>query len=252
MGATGFLFALGSIGLPYFALALAVFWGFMFVLIQSSARGSDEIDPPDFSSLWESIIVVLFRAFVATSASWVPLIFYLWSVKPALLDALVDPILWLFVIFGVLYAPMGILAAAVKTPLLHLLNPLWIVRCVALLGFDYWRAVGMLGLLTGMQCVAVVIASFILRIPFPFVPVAIAAALLTYVPILMARVVGLLLFVRGDKLGYGDPNDYYERIVMDRPRGQLPAEQARLMTAFPSEAEKSQDAEKARVIEVDF
>ena len=60
MAGTGFLFAIGFIGLPYLALAFAVFWGFMFVLIQSSAQGIDDIGPPDFSSLWESIVAVHF------------------------------------------------------------------------------------------------------------------------------------------------------------------------------------------------
>ena len=181
-----------------------------------------------------------------------PLILYLWSVKPAFFDALVDPVIWLLIVFGLLYAPMAIMGAAVKTPLIRLLNPWWMVRCVSLLGRDYWRAVGMLGLLVVLQFVVLGIASYILRIPFPVVPVAVAFALLTYIPLVMARVVGLLLFVRGDKLGYGDPDDYYERVVNERPRGQLPVVDKTPLVLEAADAEKNPAAEKVAAIEVDF
>lgn len=250
MPAVGFLFAVASIGIPYLAVALAIFWGFIFVLIQSSARGIDDIEPPDFSTLWESIGAVLFRAFLATSASWLPLILYGWSVKPTLYEALVDPIVWLLVVFGLLYAPMAIMGAAVKTPLIRVLNPLWMVRCAGLLGRDYWLAVGVLGFLTVLQCMVFWIATFIVVIPFPLVPVAVAATLLTYVPFVMARVVGLLLFVCGDKLGYGDPNDYLQRVSTDRPRGVLPMP-AKVAPTFDTPDADSTE-EKVRPIEVDF
>ncbi len=250
MVAVGILFAIASIGLPYLAVAFAIFWGFIFVLIQSSARGIDDIEPPDFSTLWESIGAVLFRAFIATSASWVPLILYGWSIKPTLYEALVDPFVWLLVVFGLLYAPMAIMGAAVKTPLIRVLNPLWMVRCVVLLGRNYWLAVGALFFLTVLQGLVFWIASFIVMIPFPLVPVAIAAALLTYMPFVMARAVGLLLFVCGDKLGYGDPNDYYERVSTERPRGVLPASAKVASTFDVTDADST--AEKVRSIEVDF
>jgi hypothetical protein len=246
----GGLFTIGVVGIPYLALAAAIFWGFVFLLIQSSARGIDDIGPPDFSSLWESVGFVLFRAFVATGASWLPLFYYVWATKPVFVDALVDPIVWLFVVFGLVYAPMAVMAAAVRTPLIRLINPLWMMRCVALLGRDYWLAVGMLGFLTIVQCGVVWLGSFIVRIPFPLVPFFIAFVLLMYVPFLMARVVGMLLFVRGDHLGYGDPDDYYERVLIERPRGVLP-----LPAKVAPEGEpiySSNPAEKVPAIEVDF
>jgi hypothetical protein len=244
----GILFAIGVLGPLYLALAFAIFWGFIFVLIQSSARGSDEIDPPDFSTLWESIGAVLFRATLATIASWLPLIVYIWKTKPDFYEALVDPILWLLSCFGLVYAPIAILGAAVRVPLYRVLNPLWLVNCVRQLGRDYWIAVGMLAFLGAVQVFISWIAVSILFLPFPVVPVIAAVTLLTYVPFLMARTVGLLLYVRGDKLGYGDPDDYYERVVVDRPQAQLPAK--KVPATFPeAEPPKKEDV---RPIEVDF
>jgi len=248
MIAIGILFAIGVLGPLYLALAFAIFWGFIFVLIQSSARGSDDIEPPDFSTLWESIAAVLFRATLATIASWLPLIVYIWSTKPDFYAALVDPILWLLCCFGLVYAPIAILGAAVRVPLYRVLNPIWLVRCVRQLGRDYWIAVGMLAFLGALQIFIGWIAVSIFFLPFPIVPIIAALTLLTYVPFLMARTVGLLLYVRGDKLGYGDENDYYERVVVERPRGVLPAEKA--LVTFP-EAEQG-PKEAVRLIEVDF
>lgn len=252
MSAVGALFAIGALGPLYLALAFAVFWGFIFVLIQSTARGVDDIDPPDFSTLWESIAAVLFRATIATSASWLPFAIYLWATKPDFYEALVDPILWLLSCFGLVYAPIAILGAAVRTPLYRILNPIWLIRCVGRLGRDYWIAVGMLALLGALQIFISWIALFILLIPIPVLSTIIGVTLMTYVPFLMARTVGLLLYVRGDKLGYGDENDYYERVVMDQPRGFLPPE--KVFSAFP-EAEPEAEPEavnKVRPIEVDF
>lgn len=248
MGGIGVLFAIGAFGPLYLALAFAIFWGFVFVLIQSSAQGIDEINPPDFSTLWESIAAVLFRATLATCASWLPLVVYLWSTKPDFYDALVDPILWLLACFGLVYSPIAILGAAVRVPLYRVLNPIWLVGCVQKLGRDYWTAVGTLAILGGLQIVVSWIALSILLIPIPMLPVFIAASLLTYLPFLMARTVGLLLYVRGDKLGYGDEEDYYERVVTERPRGLLLAEN-KISTFSVAEP---QVKEKVRPIEVDF
>lgn len=245
----GVLFAVGSFGLPYWMLAVVSFWGYMFGQVQSTARGIDDIGPPNFSTLAESVFGVLFRAFIATSASWLPLIFYLIAYKPTLFDALVNPVVWFFVLFGLVNVPVAIMGAAVETPLTKLLNPLWLVHCVALLGRSYWIAVSVLGALTALQCVVLVLGYYIVQISLPLLPigVAIAVTLLAYIPFLMARTVGLLLYVCGDKLGYGDPNDYLERIVTERPRGSLPA--PKLSAA---DAENAPSAENGRPIEVDF
>lgn len=249
MGGVGLLCAVGIFDFRFLIVGMAVFWGFMFSLIQSSARGIDDIEPPDFRSLFDSVLLVLLRAILATSASWVPMIAYAWVAKLTLLDALVDPILWVLMVFGLLYAPMVIMGAAVGTPLLRLLNPVWMVRCVGLLGREYWRAVGMLGVLFGVQFAVGWLAVGLARIPIPLLPMLVAFTALMYAPLVMTRVVGLLLFVCGDKLGYGDPQDYYELVVTDRPCGSLPAAPALASYATPAAAN---DTETGRVIEVDF
>ncbi len=248
MCGTGFIFGIGTLNLTYLLLAFAVFWAFMFLLIQSTAQGNDDIGPPDFSTFWESIVQVLFRAAVASAASWMPLIFYAWTVKPTFLDALVNPLVWFFVVFGLVYAPISIIGAAVRAPLWRILNPLWMVRSVAVLGRDYWLAIGLLAVLFIGQCLLGWLLSRILFIPIFIVPVAIFSTLMMYLPFVMARVVGLLLYVHGDKLGYGHEDDYLERVVKDRPRGILPV--THVSNSEPEQ--KSQAAEIVRPIEVDF
>lgn len=247
MVAIGVLFMIGSIGFPYLVLAFAIYWGFIFVLIQSSARGEDDIGPPDFSSLWESVLAVLFRAFMATIASWLPLVWYVWTVKPTFIGALTSPLVWLCIVFGLVYAPMAVLGAAVRTPLWKMLNPVWMVSCAMRLGRDYWIAVLSLGVLTVLQGVVAFIALQVLRFPFPLLPVAMAATLMSYIPFVMARVVGLLLYVRGDKLGYGDENDYFERALVARPRGTVP-----VLDVPKGDLPELSAKEKTQPIDVDF
>lgn len=248
MCGTGVLFAIGTLNLAYLAVAFSVFWAFIFLLIQSTAQGDDDIGPPDFSTFWESVIQVLFRAAIASAASWVPLIFYVWTTKPHLYDALVNPIIWLFVVFGLVYAPIAFLGAAVRAPLWRILNPLWMIRSVAVLGRDYWLAIGVLSILFVAQCALAWLLAGILLIPIPFLPIAVVVTLLMYLPFLMARVVGLLLYLRGDKLEYGHEEDYFERVVKDRPRGVLPEVHPPTFDPKPDK----QTPNNVRPIEVDF
>lgn len=247
MVAIGVIFAIGTIGLPYLALAFAIFWGFIFVLIQSTAQGEDDIGPPDFSTLWESVIEVLFRAIMASIASWIPLAWYVWKVKPSFAEALASPLVWLCVLFGIVYSPMAVIGAAVKVPLWRMFNPVWMVSCAARLGRDYGIAVGALGFLTVLQGFVAFLALQFLRIPFPLVPVVLAVTLMTYIPFVMARVLGLLLYIRGDKLGYGDENDYYERAFVARPRGVVPN-----LEVHKGDLPELSAKEKTQPIEVDF
>mgnify|MGYP007130729778 CR=1 FL=1 len=248
MCGTGFLFGIGTLNLTYLLVAFAVFWAFMFLLIQSTAQGDDDIGPPDFSTFWESVVQVLFRAAMASAASWIPLIFYVWTTKPSWFDALVDPVVWLFVVFGLAYAPISIIGAAVRASLWRILNPLWMVRSVAVLGRDYWLAVGLLGALFSAQCLLAWLISPILTIPIFIVPFGVFTTILMYIPFVMARVVGLLLYVHGDKLGYGHEDDYLERVVKDRPRGALPE----LPALTVATEQKTQTTGDVRPIEVDF
>lgn len=239
-------------------IGLGIFWGLFFSVVRATARGERELDTPDFSDAFADCVVPAVRGFVGTSLLWVPGLLYLlygkqWDVRKPLetllntpafyvtgglpvLDwsqVVTDPVLWLIILAGATYVPMVLLLAAAGSSAVKTLNPLVILGAARRLGRDYTLTLGVLaGLavaLVGMHLVAAGIRS--VRVPLLS---GLGSELVTsIVPILMARVLGLLLYVRGDSLDYGLAGDYLEPVLgAAQPRSTLPP----LREALPSGA----------------
>jgi len=108
----------------------------------------------------------------------------------------------LLVIFGVVIAPMSLIASALKTPLWVAANPLFLAGYALKLGRDYALLV--------CFCIAAAGTALLVRalglalappLPFGKLPVNIAVLMVGFAAF---RAIGLLVRARGGDLGYGD------------------------------------------------
>lgn len=131
---------------------------------------------------------------------------------------------WLLVGAGALAYPMAVVAAALQTPMFTILNPLMVIGLAVRTGADYGLcALVFLFLELAQAGLARAIGPLAHRVPLGGL---VEAFVLLFVPFLQMRVIGLLVRVRGDDLGYGSP-DFYLEPVLGTARPRLPLEQVR-------------------------
>ncbi|MFL5346344.1 MAG: tetratricopeptide repeat protein [Hyalangium sp.] len=229
-------------------IGLGVFWGAFFHIIRSTARGERELDTPDYSEFFSDCVRPALRGLVGTSLLWGPGLLYLlfikrWDVSKPMNELLSspafyitgglpeldwsqvvgDPILWLIVLAGAAWLPGVLLIAAAEQSVLTMLNPLAVVATVRRLGRDYTRTLAALAGLTVALLLGRLVAAGIHWLDLPLLSRWAAELVTCIAPFLMARVLGLLLYSRGDELGYGSPSEYLEPILGDtRPRVEAP------------------------------
>jgi hypothetical protein len=233
-------------------LSAGVFWGSLFAIVRASARGEKDVPIPDFSEFFRDWLAPALRGFVASSVMWLPLVSYLvlsggWDVFQQL-DRLVmdpmfyltgkfpsvpgetllrDPVAWVLGLACFAYLPMALMLAATGASVPTLLNPVTAVRGLLRFGRDYAVAMGALLVLGLVFLVVQLITSGIRSVPLPLFARWLAESLECLVPFIMAHVLGLLVYTRGDVLGYGAPSDYLTPVLPDAaPRTSLRAEDA--------------------------
>ncbi len=207
-------------------LWMGAFWSTMFHIIRLTARGEDELSAPDQSEIFSDVFVPAIRGIAATAVIWAPAAWYVyrfsgWTFGGPALPLLKDPVIWALVAAGAVYAPMALLVAASGGGLLRILNPLLVVGYILRVGRDYAVVVAAMAGLFGVRVLLGVAAFFVEKAPVPFIAPWVAELLALYAPFVMARVLGLLLHVRGDALGYGMDEDYLEPVLRDDARGTL-------------------------------
>jgi hypothetical protein len=213
-------------GLPGAFLAAGVFWGYVFSVVRRSAVGDDALGPPEFSDAFEDVVSPAIRGVVATAVLWVPALLYLGAVLGTgtpLREAAGDPVVWLLAALGAAYGPAAVLVAAAARSVLSLLNPLVGVPVILRLGRDYWVAAAAVGALLLAGAGVELAAGLVRATGVPILSAWIAESATCVLPLVAARVLGLLLHVRGDALGYGDPASYLEPVLgATVPRGSEP------------------------------
>jgi hypothetical protein len=241
-------------------LGLGLFWGVFFHVIRSTARGERELDAPDFTDIFSGCVSPAVRGFVGMSLLWLPGLLYLlfvkqWDTRKPLHDLLEtpafyvsgglpqldwsqvlwDPVLWLIVLAGAAYLPMVLLLAAVGQSLVRMLNPLAVIGSALRLGRGFTLTMGALAVLTVAMVLMWLVAAGILWLRLPFLSALVAEFITCLAPIIMARVLGLLLYNRGDAIGYGTAEDYLEPVLGNtRPRAEPPA-----LREFPTAVEEA-------------
>lgn len=243
------------------ALTAGVFWGSLFSLIRASARGEDDIPSLDYSDFFVDGIIPSFRALVATSVLWLPLLGYLVSVGGfdvlPYMDRLLsdpmfymtgtfhslpgerllnDPKAWALGLAGLAYLPMALVLAATGASVLDMLNPLKGLRVILRLGRDYGVTLGVLFTLGLAFLVVRFVADGIRAVDLGVVTRWPAELLELFVPLIMARVLGLLIYTRGDVLGYGAPSDYWLAVL---PPATTPSTSLRVNGALPAATQEA-------------
>lgn len=215
---------LGTFGWAFGACVLAAV---CFTFIRSTARGSNDFESLDYGDFFNDLFLPGIKALVAASLVWVPVVYWLATRHSNAIAnptaVLSDPVVWLLLVGGVLYAPMAILVGASGGSLVGMLNPLHVVRNALRLGPNYFVTVVVLCVLFVPWFISLGIGSMLNVLPLPFVPRVLDYAVSCYVPFVAARVLGLLLFTHGDEVGYGMESDYRVALLPGvAPRGVVP------------------------------
>jgi hypothetical protein len=211
------------------AVAWGSFWAYMFKAIRTSAMGDDEVHTPDFSDFFHDLVVPAIRGTAGTALIWLPSLLYLLYVKDLSFFELFDfksfddPVLWSVFAVSLIYVPMALMVGATGGGVFRMLNPVLVVAYILRMGVDYWIALLAIVALTVASLVLNLISAVLAQLPIPLLAPWLARFVVTYPPFAMANVLGLLLYVRGDRVDYGLPHEYQMEILPGaQPRGQLP------------------------------
>jgi hypothetical protein len=211
-------------------LAFGVYWAFLFGVILATWKGQEALEPPDFSDVFEDLLLPAVRGVVAGAIVLVPFVFravtlVLGAVRErgaggggadagltVAAVVLTDPLIWLLLLASAAYLPAALLAAAVGRSVLAMLNPLVPIQVARALGSDYAVAVLVnTGLTIAGQVAGATLGKAVGQLWFVGGTLAIVPG--AYFAIVAARVLGLLVHVRGDELGMGEPDDYLEPLL---------------------------------------
>ncbi|MBL8957657.1 MAG: hypothetical protein JNK82_43180 [Myxococcaceae bacterium] len=244
-------------------LSACLFAAVCFGLVRSTARGSDDFETSDLSDVFTDVLVPGIKALVGTVLVWLPAALWLGTRHPGAaqnpLAAVTDPVVWLLLVGGVLYAPMAVLSGAAGSSLFAMLSPLHVVRNALKLGQAYGLLVVVLGVLFFPWLVVLALGTMLNLLPVPFLPRLLDHAVACYVPFVASRIMGLLLYTHGDRVEYGLERDYQVALLPGvPPRGvapEAPAEQkrSRAPIELPPEPEPLIEAtvEKPRELDPD-
>ena len=225
--AAGSVFALLSYGgLIGAILGFAIKWTFLFSVIRQAARGAKGYEAAELAEEGLDLFFPALRGFIGTGIVWVPAVaWFAWRFGAThdVAAGLADPIFWLILLAGLVYAPAALMHAAAGGRALEMLNPVFIVSFIARLGADYALAVGAIVLL-GVAWIALGVAGGLAsQLPVPVVSRILGESIPLLATTAMSRVLGVLLYVRGDTLDYGVESDYLEPVWPGAvPRGSEP------------------------------
>ncbi|WP_158623229.1 B-box zinc finger protein [Corallococcus sp. CA053C] len=213
-------------------LALGVFWSALFALVRGAARGDADPELPGFTDIVRDTLRPGLRGLAVTVGVFLPasvralsllapseraVLKLIGAPLEALLSpaALEDPLTWGLALGGFLWLPWAWLLAAAEQPLLSALHPRNALRCIRALGRDAGIVMGVFTLLAllhgGMHQRAEVVLDFGIF----FVSRWIAEALTCLVPFAAANLLGLVLYVHGDALGYLPARDVLVPVLGD-------------------------------------
>ncbi|WP_158623958.1 B-box zinc finger protein [Corallococcus llansteffanensis] len=237
--------AVGVLAILPLTLALGIFWATFFALVRGAARGDAEPEGPGFTDLIRDNLRPGLRGLVVTVGVFLPALARALSVgRPTgddLLSLLLhpldvltasaawdDPVSWGLALGGFLWLPWAWLLAATEQPLLSALHPGNALRCIRALGRDAGLVMGVFALMALVHGVMHWRAEGVLDFGIFILSRWIAEALTLLVPFAAANVLGLVLYVHGDALGYLPARDFLEPVLGDaRPeRGPQPLRDA--------------------------
>ncbi len=228
-------------------IAMGVTWAYLFYVFMCAARGV-EMEVPDFSSV-SDVTTPLFRGLISSLFMWVPALLYVvfvrgWGDEESLGSVFTDPIFLLILGWCLFYGPIAFMVAATNTSFLTLLNPVGMVSWAFKLGADYFIALVAMAVCLLIDGGLGILQEQLMKMEVPVLSGVIAQTLSLAMPFMMAHLLGLLLYVRGDKVGYGMEDDYYERVLPGaRPEGQPPTRSRGKVISAPASSPSASAAQ---------
>ncbi|MFP2961086.1 hypothetical protein ACLEPN_25565 [Myxococcus sp. 1LA] len=209
-----------------------VFWGTFFSLAQASARGETTLHAPDFRDYFHDAILPGLRGVVTFVLVWTPALLYVLVLRPLVEEGSsalgawvrsedtpgllsVDPVLVALLLLGAVWLPAALLITASRQPLFTLFNLPATFRIIRRLGRDYTRLAGALMLLGVLHLVTHLVAMMLRVLDIFLISRVLAEAVTLVIPFTAAHALGLLLYTRGDALGYGVEEDYLVPVLGD-------------------------------------
>jgi hypothetical protein len=245
-------------------LKAGLFWACFFAIVRTSARGEDEIQTPDITHAFSSLLLPGLRGIVATGVVWAPALVYLivfrgWNLfgqlSALLLDPMfyiahkmpslpegdvrLDPVFWLISFAGIFFLPVVLMRSAGGASFLEMLHPREWVKSIRRLGDDYALTLAALLVLGFVLLATRALGAELLALRIFLLSRWLTELSDTLVLFTMAHVLGLLLYTRGDAIGYGVPGDYL------LPVAQAPATDMRRHLPVPAAPEPAQTSEPA-------
>jgi|GEM_PF-1233627 len=227
----GWLFETVLFFLKVLPLALygSMFWATFFTLVKDSSRGDTELETPEFIEFFRDGILPGLRGMTAITVVWMPALLYTAFLRPGHIGLsglgliltgdfmppglLADPVLWGLLLLGGVWLPLALLVTAVGMPPTAILNVPVVARMVQRLGRDYLLTAGVLLALGGVHLAAHALGHGLRALDLFIVSRVLAEGVTLVVPFTAAHVLGLLLYVRGDALEYGETRDYHVPIL---------------------------------------
>jgi hypothetical protein len=215
----GLLFTITSyIGVAATGVAAVVFISHLLLVIRLTSVGEHDLpDVQDFSNILE-LLGALFRFVLVAAAASFPFLVYATYVKGATNPSAYfeDPVAYATLFIGFIWAPMACVLAATNSPITAVINPaVAIVYSTKIFG-DYLLATLAFWLL-GVGAVVIAAAGmfFTTTVEMPLLPRLYSNTVAVYLPLVMARILGLLLLTRGADLGYGSAREYFDPVLGD-------------------------------------
>ncbi|MCY1034311.1 hypothetical protein OV207_22850 [Corallococcus sp. BB11-1] len=212
-------------------LALGVFWTTFFALVRGAARGDADPESPDFSDIVRDNLWPGLRGLCVTVGVFLPAIARALFLAPPSADpflllvvgapletvlspaALADPLTWGLALLGVLWLPWAWLLASMGQSILGALHPLRALACIRALGRAAATVMGVFVMLAIVHAAIHRQADAILEFQVFFLSRWFAEAATLIAPFAAANVLGLVLYVYGDALGYLPTREFMEPVL---------------------------------------
>jgi len=190
----------------FYAVGLQM--AFMMAVVRQTAAGSLDVDAPDFTNLWMDVARPALLFMLGTLFLTVPATSRLveaggWDESSGL---------WPWCAAAVLYVPWLVLTGAAGASLLQAMNPLFVAGVLFRLGRPVLPVLGLSAVLA-IPGVLLQLAALWLWSAFPVLGAIPGELVGLFVPLVLARALGLLLKAHGDALGYGVAQDYLEPVL---------------------------------------
>lgn len=192
-------------------VATCALWAMSFAVLRASSMGSDRVDLGEDGSTLEVMTAGLKAGLVWLLLGALGVAWFVFGRAPVrdVAEVFEDPVPWALLAVGIAWGPISTIMAATRCSVPQLLNPLLAFAYVVKLGTDYWVALTVVGLLSAAGLGLGVVAHAVdLLLPLPLVGKLLRGLVEAYFAFASARVLGLLLYVRGDRVGYGVASDY--------------------------------------------